>query len=285
MDENALMNIVSHEKNIMFFYIIGVFVVMGIWEWLASRRSQKITRQTRWPNNLGLVLLNILIFRVIFPGTALAAGYWAFVHQFGLFHWCPVPLLFSIVFTVIALDYMSYYLHRLYHNVPWLWKIHRTHHTDPEVDITTGGRFHTLEILITLLFKWATIALLGAPVYGIFLFEIILNVGSIFSHSNVRIPQLLDHSLRLLIVTPDMHRIHHSVIPTETNSNFGFILTWWDRLLGTYRAEPQKGQEGMELGLGIFNGREELQVDRLLLQPFLDKEGRFALNNIFKKAL
>ncbi len=285
MDENALMNIVSHGKSIGFFYITIVFIGLAFWEWNASRRTQTFSRKIRWPNNLGLAFLNTLIFKIIFPGSALTAGYWAFVHQFGLFHWCPVPLLFSIVFTVIALDYMSYYLHRLYHTIPWLWNIHRTHHTDPEVDITTGGRFHTFEILITLLFKWAAIALLGAPVFGVFLFEIILNVGLVFGHSNVRMPQFLDRSLRLLIVTPEMHRIHHSVIPAETNNNFGFILTWWDRLLGTYRAEPQKGQEGMELGLGIFNGREELQVDRLLLQPFLDKEGRFALNNIFKKDL
>jgi sterol desaturase/sphingolipid hydroxylase (fatty acid hydroxylase superfamily) len=183
------------------------------------------------------------------------------------------------------MDHMVYYLHRVYHAVPWLWKIHRTHHTDPEVDITTGGRFHTFEFLITLMFKWAVVLLLGAPLYGIFLFELLLNAGSVFSHSNVRMPRFLDRPLRLLIVTPDMHRIHHSVIPAETNSNFGFILTWWDRLLGTYRAEPQKGQEGMELGLGIFNQQADLQVDRLLLQPFLDKDGRFALNNLAKKDL
>ncbi len=283
MDETVLMGIVTHERNIRLYCFLGVFIVMALWEMMASRRKEKIPRAVRWPNNLALTLLNTLVTRFLFPSATIGAALWAESLRFGLFRWVEVPLAFSIVFTVVVMDWVIYYQHRVFHAVPLFWKFHRMHHTDLEVDVTTGTRFHTLEMLLSMLIKSVFVLLLGAPVFGVFLFELILNATSLFNHSNVKIPLWLDSILRVLIVTPDMHRIHHSVIPAETNSNFGFNLSIWDRLLGTYRPQPKEAQEKMKLGLDVFHDEKYLTVGKLLEQPFLDKGGRFAWNNLTRE--
>ncbi len=283
IDANAFINLMNSQHSLPFYSFLIVFALMALWEWKATRREEKVPRVLRWPNNLILPLINLFLIRVIFPGATLWAAYLAYRNNFGLFYWQPVPAIFGIIFTIIVMDWIVYYQHRLYHAVPWLWKIHRMHHTDLEVDVTTGFRFHPLEMIVSTLIKAFFIVLLGAPIYGVFLFEIIYNAAVLFNHSNIKIPTVLEKILRFILVTPDMHRIHHSAAPKETNSNYGFIFSLWDRCLGSYRPEPAKGQEKMKIGLGIFNDPQYLQVDKLLLQPFFDEKGHFAFQNLTQK--
>lgn len=283
MDWNAQLAVLGHERNIRFYWFLGTFALMVLWEFQASRRKEKIPRMERWPHNLALTILNAVITRLLFPSAVIGAAYLAKSQNFGLFQWVEVPWAFSVVFTLVAMDWMVYYQHRAFHAIPLFWKFHRTHHTDLEVDVTTGVRFHTGEMILSMLIKSFFVLLLGAPAFGVFLFELILNVSSLFTHSNVRMPAWLDKILRSLIVTPDMHRVHHSVIPLETNSNFGFNLSIWDRLLGTYRAQPKEGHEKMKIGLDVFHDEKYLPVNMLLEQPFLDKSGKFGWNNILQE--
>jgi len=283
MDWNTQLAILDHEKYIRLYWFLGTFALMTFWEYRAARRKEKITRSERWPHNLILAFLNALVIRFLFPGAAIGAAYLAQSQRFGLFNWVEVPMMFSIVFTVVAMDWVIYYQHRAFHAIPLLWKFHRMHHTDLEVDVTTGVRFHPVEMIVSMLVKSFFILLLGAPAFGVFVFELVLNVSSLFSHSNVRMPAWLDKILRVLIVTPDMHRVHHSVVPTETNSNFGFNFSIWDRLLGTYRAQPKESHEKMKLGLDVFHDEKYLPVQMLLEQPFLDKGGKFGWDNVLRE--
>jgi sterol desaturase/sphingolipid hydroxylase (fatty acid hydroxylase superfamily) len=282
IDINSI-GIMVHERHLRLLGFVAVFILMALWEFLAARRKEKIPRMERWPHNLALTLLNTFVIRVLFPSTAIGAAYWASSLRFGLFHWVEVPPLFASIFTVVAMDWVVYYQHRVFHAYPLFWKFHRMHHTDLEVDVTTGVRFHTGEMLLSMLIKSFFILLLGAPPAGAFLFEVILNASSLFTHSNIRMPAWLDKILRLVIVTPDMHRVHHSVIPAETNSNFGFNLSVWDRLLGTYQAQPKEGHEKMKIGLDVFHDEKYLPVNMLLEQPFLDKSGKFAWDNLMRE--
>jgi len=270
MDENALMNLVVEEKNLTFLGLLVLFALFAFWEWKAARREQTISKALRWPHNIAVALINTLLTRVILPGASLWSAYWAYNHGLGVFRLIEVPPIFSSAFTVLFLDWLIYFQHRIFHAVPLFWKFHRMHHTDLEVDVTTGVRFHPVEMGLSILFKAAVIILLGAPVFGVFLFESILVASSLFNHSNIRLSGSLDKILRSLIVTPDMHRVHHSVVPRETNSNFGFIFSVLDRIFGTYIPQPENGHEKMILGLEIFNEPKYLRVDQMLLQPFQD---------------
>lgn len=273
----------QNERNLRLYGFLAVFGVMALWEWLSPRRQEQIQRSHRWPGNLGLTLINAIVIRVIFPSAAVGAAYLAQRFQFGLFNWVEIFPTFTVWYTVVVMDLVVYYQHRLFHAVPLFWKFHRLHHTDLEVDVTTGARFHTVEMLLSMLIKSLFILLLGAPPAGVLLFEFLLNAASLFNHSNVRIPLWLDKILRLLIVTPDMHRIHHSVVPVEMNGNFGFIFSVWDRVLVTYRAQPKEGQEKMKVGLDVFNDEKYLPIRKLLEQPFLDKSGNFGWGNLTRE--
>ncbi len=252
---------------------IGVFGLMAFWEIWAPRRPQAIGRLSRWPGNLGIVALNALLLRLVFPITAVA---WASVvqqHGYGaLWLWQP-PALLHVVLAVMALDLAIYLQHLLFHSVPALWRLHRMHHADTEFDVTNGLRFHPLEILLSMAIKFAVIALIGAPAMAVLVFEVLLNATSIFNHGNVRLATGLDRLLRRVVVTPDMHRVHHSVLPSETHSNFGFNLPWWDHLFKTYRAQPRLGHEQMQLGLPIFRDPRWLRLDRLLWLPWAGDAG------------
>jgi sterol desaturase/sphingolipid hydroxylase (fatty acid hydroxylase superfamily) len=272
-----------HEKDIRLYCYLVFFGILAFWEWKAARRVQRITRPDRWPHNLALTVLNVLVIRVLFPGEALWAAYWARNHNLGLFNAAPVPFTYEVCFTVIFLDWVVYYLHRSFHALPWLWKFHRMHHTDLEVDVTTGTRFHPAEVVIAMLVKSFFIILLGASPAGVLAFEVAFNANSLFEHSNISLARLPERFLRLGLVTPEMHRIHHSALPEEYGRNFGFIFSWWDRFLGTYKREPRDGQKDMRLGLDIFNEPKFLMVDQMLLQPFLDREGRFDFQHFLKK--
>ena len=228
---------------------------MAVWELVAPRRSQAIGRGWRWPNNLGVVAVNTLLVRILFPTTAVGFALLAEARGFGLFNVIALPPGSAVVASVIILDLAIYLQHVLFHAVPALWRLHRMHHADLEFDVSTGLRFHPIEILLSMLIKLAVVAALGAPAVAVVIFEVLLNATSMFNHGNVRIPFGLDRVLRWLVVTPDMHRVHHSILSRETNSNFGFNLPWWDRLFGTYRAQPAAGHEAMTIGIEQFRDR------------------------------
>lgn len=246
----------------------GVLAVVAVWELIAPRRHQALARKARWPGNLGVVVLDTLIVRLLFPAGAVGLAVLAEARGWGLFNAIDLPGWSELLISVIALDLILYVQHVLFHAVPALWRVHRMHHADLEFDVTTGVRFHPVEIVLSMLVKLAAIVALGPPAVAVLAFEILLNASSMFSHGNVRIPGGLDRIVRLFVVTPDMHRVHHSIVVRETNSNFGFNLSLWDRLFGTYRAEPEAGQEGMTLGLKNFRDARELRLDNMLLQPF-----------------
>jgi sterol desaturase/sphingolipid hydroxylase (fatty acid hydroxylase superfamily) len=245
----------------------GVFAAMALWEWAAPRRKRLVSRWVRWPNNLAITAINTALLRVIFPTAAVGLALLAEQRGWGLLNNLPLPDWGKIVLAVVALDFVIYLQHVMFHAVPLFWRLHRMHHADLDFDVTTGARFHPVEILVSMVIKLAAVAALGAPALAVLIFEVLLNATSMFNHANVRLPARIDRVLRWVVVTPEMHRVHHSVVPAETNSNFGFNAPWWDRLFGTYRAQPAAGHEGMTIGLTQFRDPRELWLDRLLLQP------------------
>jgi sterol desaturase/sphingolipid hydroxylase (fatty acid hydroxylase superfamily) len=253
----------------------GVFLVMAVWEVLSPKRPQHVGRGTRWPSNIGVVIIDTLLVRVLFPMSAVALAIFCESTGWGLLNVWQVSAWFAVPLSVVLLDLVIYFQHVLFHAVPMLWRLHRMHHADLEFDVTTGTRFHPIEIALSMIIKLTVIAALGAPAVAVLLFEILLNATAMFNHSNVRIPASIDRVLRLLIVTPDMHRVHHSVVMRETNSNFGFNLPWWDRLFGTYRAQPEAGHEGMTIGIEQIRDPGEQRLDRMLTQPFRGDDGEY----------
>jgi sterol desaturase/sphingolipid hydroxylase (fatty acid hydroxylase superfamily) len=267
----------TNEPLIRLFAFAGIFAVMAAWEILAPRREPRLARVRRWPSNIGIVALNTLLARVLFPTTAVGLALVAEARGWGLFHALDLPLWAGVPLAVLALDLAIYLQHVLFHAVPALWRFHRVHHADLEFDVTTGSRFHPIEILLSMAIKLGLVAALGTPAAGVLAFEVLLNATSMFNHSNVRMPIWLDRMLRWMIVTPDMHRVHHSIVARETNSNFGFNLPWWDRLFGTYRDQPAAGHEAMTIGIEQFREPAEQRLDRMLTQPFRGDDRSYAL--------
>ncbi|WP_370870522.1 sterol desaturase family protein [Pseudotabrizicola sp.] len=259
--------ILAQEPTLRLAVFLGVLVGMAGWELAAPRRRQEIPRVIRWTNNLALVVVDTIILRLTFPILAVGLALMAEARGWGLFNALDVPFWLAAVLSVLLLDLAIYLQHVLFHSVPGLWRLHRMHHADLEFDVTTGLRFHPVEIVLSMVIKLAIVAALGAPAVAVLIFEVLLNATALFNHANVRLPAGLDRVLRWIVVTPDMHRVHHSVIPAETNSNFGFNLPWWDRLLGTYRAQPKAGHEGMTIGIEQFRTQRDLWLDRMLMQP------------------
>ncbi|HEX9904644.1 MAG TPA: sterol desaturase family protein [Propylenella sp.] len=260
----------AYEPLIRLTAFAGVLAAMALWELLAPRRRQAIGRGRRWPNNFGVVIVDTLLVRLVFPTAAVGVALVAEERGWGLFNAFDVPFLVATVASVILLDLAIYLQHVLFHAVPVLWRLHRMHHADLEFDVTTGVRFHPIEILLSMILKFAVVVALGAPAAAVLIFEVLLNATSMFNHGNVRLPARIDRVLRWLVVTPEMHRVHHSIVARETNSNFGFNLPWWDRMFGTYRAQPKAGHLGMTIGITQFRDPSELRLDRMLLQPFRD---------------
>jgi sterol desaturase/sphingolipid hydroxylase (fatty acid hydroxylase superfamily) len=263
-------NILANEPAWRLGAFLGVLAAMMLWELAAPMRRQEIPRIIRWSNNLAVVVIDAVALRLIFPMTAVAFASFTGTQGWGLFNWLALPDWFEVIVAILILDCAIYWQHVIFHHVPLLWRFHRMHHADQHIDVTTGLRFHPVEILMSMAIKFAVIAALGPSAFAVLLFEIILNASSMFNHSNVRLPAALDHALRLALVTPDMHRVHHSVIPQETNSNFGFNVPWWDRLFGTYRPQPREGHDGMTIGLPSFRTRRDQWLDRMLSLPFRD---------------
>ena len=260
-------SILAQEATLRLTVFLAVLVAMALWEVAAPRRRQDIPRVIRWTNNLALVVVDTVILRLTFPILAVGLALMAKERGWGLFNALDIPLWLAVLLSILLLDLAIYLQHVLFHAVPGLWRLHRMHHADLEFDVTTGLRFHPVEIVLSMVIKLAVVAALGAPAVAVLLFEVLLNATALFNHANIRLPTGVDRVLRWVMVTPDMHRVHHSVIPAETNSNFGFNLPWWDWLLGTYRAQPKAGHEGMTIGIEQFRTRRDLWLDRMLVQP------------------
>jgi sterol desaturase/sphingolipid hydroxylase (fatty acid hydroxylase superfamily) len=264
----GMLDILPIEAAIRLSAFALFFAMFALWEIMAPRRELSAGRWPRWPGNLGVLLVDIVTVRVLVPTAAVGASLYAAGNGLGLINLLGLRLSVAALIGFLALDLVIYLQHVAFHQIPLLWRLHRMHHADLDIDVTTGVRFHPIEILISLVIKIAVILALGIPVVGVVLFEVVLNVSSMFNHSNVRMPGWLDGVLRLIIVTPDMHRVHHSVLRHETDSNYGFNLPWWDWLFRTYRSEPEAGHLGMTIGLPSFRDPRELRIDRLLTQPF-----------------
>jgi len=257
---------------------ISVLVVMALWEVLAPRRRQAVGRIRRWPGNLGIVALDAALIRLLFPMSAMGLALFAEQKGFGLFNVWAVPGWLATLLAVLVLDFVIYLQHVLFHAVPALWRLHRMHHADLDFDVMTGARFHPIEIGLSMIIKLAVIGALGAPAISVLVFEVLLNATAMFNHSNVRLPAGADRVLRWLFVTPDMHRVHHSMVVRETNSNFGFNLPWWDRLFGTYLEQPAAGHEDMTIGVAEIRDPTEQRLDRMLTQPFRVGDSAYAIS-------
>ena len=260
--------LLHHESIVRLGCFFTVLLAMMLWEWRQPRRTLSLPRTRRWPANLGIIVVDSVVLRLVFPILAVGAAGLAETRGWGLFNGLEAPFWLAFIASLLLLDLIIYAQHVVFHKVPVLWRLHRMHHTDLDFDVTTALRFHPLEIVLSMLIKLAVVILLGAPAVAVMVFEVILNATAMFNHGNVGLPPWLDRRLRWLLVTPDMHRVHHSVLVEETDSNFGFNLPWWDRLFGTYRDQPREGHTGMTLGLESFRDGRATQLSGLLLQPF-----------------
>jgi sterol desaturase/sphingolipid hydroxylase (fatty acid hydroxylase superfamily) len=274
MDDLAI----RYEPALRLGSFLIVFALMAAWEHLAPRRKPQFSRGKRWPHNMALLVIDVAVLRLVAPGAAMAVAIAGEVHGWGMLNAAHVPPWLGIPVAVVLLDFAIYFQHVTFHAVPALWRLHRVHHTDQDFDITTGTRFHPLEILISTGIKCAAVAAIGAPALAVLAFELLLNGTAVFNHSNARLPLAFDRVLRLFVVTPDMHRVHHSVLHNESSSNFGFNIPWWDRLFGTYLAKPAMGHEAMTIGVDAFRTPEDLRLDKLLIQPLLDTPGGYPIN-------
>jgi len=277
MDLDGL--ILEHEGVIRLGFFGGVFLLIAGWELVAPCRQLTVSKSQRWRSNLALVVVNTVMLRLLFPAAAVGVALFAAEKGWGLFNFMAWPLWLAVVLSVVVMDLVIYLQHVMVHAVPLFWRLHRVHHADLDYDVTTGARFHPLEILLSMLIKFAIILLLGPPLVAVVIFEVLLNATAMFNHGNIRLPAAVDCWLRLLVVTPDMHRVHHSVEDDETNSNFGFNLPWWDRLLGTYRAQPRKGHQGMVIGIRTFREvRQCASLPGILAIPFVGCVQGYAIN-------
>ena len=271
--------VMSHEPQIRMGFFVGIFALVALWELAAPRRVLKLSRKQRWTANLGIVLLNTVIVRVAFPVAAVGMAALSVDKSWGLLNNFDVPFWLAVPLAVVAMDFVIWLQHVMVHAVPALWRLHRVHHADLDYDLTTGARFHPIEIVLSMGIKFATITLLGAPVLAVVVFEVLLSACAMFNHGNIRLPERVDRALRWFIVTPDMHRVHHSVEDDESNSNFGFNLTWWDRLFGTYREQPRAGQLGMTIGIHDHTDPHEVaRLPGMLLLPFKGEVTDYAIN-------
>jgi sterol desaturase/sphingolipid hydroxylase (fatty acid hydroxylase superfamily) len=273
MEFSAIENLVLEREAVLrLSCFAAVFVVMCLWEIVSPRRALSVSKLQRWTHNIGLLLLNSLVLRVLFPAAAVGIAYTTAASGWGLFNRVDLPYWLEVLLAVLLLDLAIYLQHRLMHRVPLLWRLHRVHHADLDIDMTTGSRFHTLEIIVSMLIKWVVIFLLGPALLAVLIFETLLNGMAVFNHANISLPGTIDRLLRLLLITPDVHRVHHSILRHETNSNYGFNLSIWDRAFGTYIDQPEKGHTAMTIGIPEFRDPEQVyRLRGMLTLPFVGK--------------
>jgi sterol desaturase/sphingolipid hydroxylase (fatty acid hydroxylase superfamily) len=259
--------LLAHESVLRSALFFSLLAILGLAQALAPCRgdAQPARRQLV---NLGLIALDTALIRAVFPFLGIAFAMQLSAAGIGLFALLAWPSWLEVVLAVVALDMAIYFQHRLFHLVPWFWRAHRVHHSDTGFDVSLGVRFHPLEIAVSQLIKFAAIAILGAAPVAVLVFEMLLLGGSLFTHSDFALPARMDRALRWLIVTPNMHRVHHSTAADETNRNFGFNLSWWDRLFGSYARAPREPEASMAIGLKDFRGQADQGLMALLVQPF-----------------
>lgn len=263
------MNIPSDylEASLRLGVFLAVFLLLMVLEALLPRRRLRHSKMKRWTSNIALVVINTVTVRLLVPIAGVAAAALAQQQQWGLLNQVALPGWIEMLLFLLAFDLAIYFQHRVFHAVPFLWRLHRMHHSDRDYDVTTGNRFHPLSILISSLIKTVLILLAGPTVLAVVVAEVLLNACAMFNHSNLRVPIAFDRVLRLFVVTPDMHRVHHSIDPHEHNRNFGFNFPWWDRLFGTYLAQPALGHDEMEIGIEGFRDESTEKLMPLLRQP------------------
>ncbi len=267
----------KNEWLIRLGFFFGILLIMFLWELLAPRRLLTTPKRTRWFSNLGLVLIDSITVRLVFPTALAGIALIAQQRGWGLFNQFSLPSLVKIIFSILILDFVIYLQHAMFHVIPLFWRLHMVHHTDMDIDVTTGVRFHPIEIILSMGIKMIVVILTGVPPLAVLIFEIVLNGTSMFNHGNVRYSQNMDAILRLLVVTPEMHRVHHSTIRWESNSNLGFNFPWWDRLFGTYRPQPTKGHLEMTIGLDQYKEPQKLTLPWLIILPFIGKLGKYPM--------
>jgi len=264
-----------NESSVRLIAFLGIFCAIAIWEFLSPKRQLTTSKAVRWFSNISITVLGTWVVRWVFPVLAatLAAGQ----TSTGILNLISLPYPFKILIAVLALDLIIYGQHVMFHSIPLLWRLHMMHHADLDIDVTTGLRFHPIEVALSMCIKLAAVAIIGPPVLAVIIFEVILNGTSMFNHGNINMPHGVDRLLRLLVVTPDMHRVHHSVVIKETNSNFGFNFPWWDRLFGTYKVQPDAGHDKMVIGLSMFRDEKKLTLLWLMALPFIGKPGMYPI--------
>jgi sterol desaturase/sphingolipid hydroxylase (fatty acid hydroxylase superfamily) len=262
----------ANEAIIRLTVFVLVLLLMAAWEAVRPRRQATQSKPRRWFGNLTIVVIDALVLRLCFPILAVGLAFSAAADGWGLFNFTALPVWLEVVLAVILLDCLIYWQHRVFHVVPWFWRLHRMHHADNDFDASTALRFHPIEIVLSMLLKLAAVVVLGPAPLAVLIFEILLNGTAMFNHGNVRVPIALDRYLRWFVVTPDMHRVHHSVHSAEYNRNFGFNLPWWDRLFGSYAAQPRDGHEAMTIGLSRYRGAVCANVGWMLMLPFRNEK-------------
>ncbi|MBE7636461.1 sterol desaturase family protein [Sneathiella sp. P13V-1] len=260
--------IMENEPTIRLVFFFGTLALVALWEILSPRRELRVTKWWRWANNLGLTFLNSFILRIAFPILAVGMAALAAENGWGLLNIINLPLWASVIIAVIVQDLIIYGQHVIFHHVPILWRLHKMHHADPDYDVTTGARFHPIEICLSMGIKLGVVFLLGPPVIAVIIFEILLSSMAMFNHANATLPGPIDKIVRLFVVTPDMHRVHHSAYYPEFNHNFGFNLSIWDRIFGTYKKAPDDGQLGMTIGLEKYQKDLKQSILWMILLPF-----------------
>jgi sterol desaturase/sphingolipid hydroxylase (fatty acid hydroxylase superfamily) len=268
MAEGVMLPLSIKPETLRLAAFVSVFAVMALAEKIWPRRRLLVSKAERWRVNLAIVLLNTMLLRLVFPMVPFVMAALAQVNGWGLLNLLKMTGVHEIVTSLLLLDLIIYFQHRMFHKLSFFWRIHRMHHTDIDLDVSSGTRFHPLEMIVSIVIKLAAVYLIGSSPLSVLLFEIVLNASSMFNHANVRIPEKIDGWLRLILVTPDTHRVHHSVLPLETDSNFGFNLPWWDHLFGSYRSQPRDGHKQMLIGLKEYRSLSELGLKQLLLIPF-----------------
>ncbi|MEL7229417.1 MAG: sterol desaturase family protein [Pseudomonadota bacterium] len=265
--------IASHEGAVRLSVFLGLFALLAFSEALRPRRELKLKRGQRWTTNAAIVILDSLLVRLLFPAAAVGVALWASSKGYGLFNMVDAPLWLAVIVSIVLLDFAVWFSHLASHKVPLFWRFHRMHHSDRDIDVTTAIRFHPIEIIVSMAWKAAVVVALGAPAVAVILFEIILNGMAMFNHSNLKLPLWLDRILRLFVVTPDMHRVHHSIVHNETDSNYGFNFAWWDRMFATYVDQPRDGHDGMTIGLSEWQDERPAKLGWSLALPFKGPRG------------
>lgn len=274
--------ILAHESALRLGFFLSALALLAMWELLAPRRAFESSKAARWTNHIALAGLNMFFVRVLLPMAGVGLAAFTAERGAGLLNMLPMPYVLAVVISLLALDLAVYVVHLAFHTSPVLWRMHRVHHADTGFDVTTAVRFHPIQAVLGTLIKLGVILSLGTPVLAVLLFETAFHALLLFNHANVRIRPRVERVLRWLVVTPDMHRVHHSVHMNETNSNYGFALPWWDRLFGTYHPAPLDGHERMLVGIESFRSGRDLRIDRMLLNPFLGQSYSLRRRRLFR---